>query len=787
MKLKTLFVIMPFGIRPLEDGTEHDFDAFYLRILKPIAQDAGFDVLRVDEVVQAGNVTHQAMQSLYQADLVVADVSVPNSNVYYELGVRQALSSGGTILVAAAGTILPFDISNQRIHFYERDFAADTVFAERYRDALGVSFRPANNPVHNALSALGVAPDPQSSRAAFEREFDAKLSRADRDEQLVALWSWTRQFPNVPTSALLALAERLAKVEDWARAAEVLQAAFPAAQGDYEVHRQRGFYLRMSGDFQGGADELEQALRLNPNDPETLGILGGTAKRQNRYADALDYYSRASRIAPGSLYLRVAYAGMLILSEPARLAEAQRLYDELRTFVDDTETLVGDYWADLVSAEAHFVLGDFDSGIRRAEDAIRNGASPAAAGSTAEQIRMLGAAGVHPAEAAEFARWLTQAARARARGVATVEPFAPSRRPHLIFHISDVHFGPSGLKDSTPAVASMHRFNPDQNTLPLYEELADEFLAAMKREKCAARDVTIVVSGDMAYTGQPAELAMVHDFLAALCAAVGLDHGQVVLVPGNHDIDWTAPKHDLGRRFDNYLSFVRKFYGKQRFQELFPLVTWNFEIGDERPEPNQLIYFSRQGPCTFVGLNSCIFEDDQNHYGYVGLRQLNAVQKWLRDNAAGGDADDDGIRVAVMHHHLHPYPEALGPARTASNIVTDMSTVRDAGIVEQRLSRMGFSLLLHGHKHKPQLRETSVLNREESTVHVGRSLIVSGCGSTGVAESGLEHNQSNHFAILKVLRNRREPGADFLQVEWREMALQAGAEWVSSARWIIKG
>jgi hypothetical protein len=117
----------------------------------------------------------------------------------------------------------------------------------------------------------------------------------------------------------------------------------------------------------------------------------------------------------------------------------------------------------------------------------------------------------------------------------------------------------------------------------------------------------------------------------------------------------------------------------------------------------------------------------------------------------------------------------------------DMSTVRDAGIVEQRLSRLGFSLVLHGHKHKPQLRETSVRHRPEGSPFAGRPLIVSGCGSTGVSAQELEHNQSNHFAIIKLLRSRRERGADFLRVEWREMAVQLGAEWVSGGRWVVKG
>ena len=202
---------MPFGQRSLADGSQHDFDAFYNLILRPLAQQAGFEVKRVDEIVEVGTVTDQAFRLLYSADVVVADVSAPNSNVYYELGVRQAISSGPTILIAVDNTALPFDISSQRVLFYSRSFHEDASFKERYIQALSAPMDSSRNPVQAVFRDLGLAPDPQVDQATLERELSLKIGRAQRDDQLLAVWHWVKQLPNLPTSGLLLLADRLAK------------------------------------------------------------------------------------------------------------------------------------------------------------------------------------------------------------------------------------------------------------------------------------------------------------------------------------------------------------------------------------------------------------------------------------------------------------------------------------------------------------------------------------------------------------------------------------------------
>lgn len=183
-----------------------------------------------------------------------------------------------------------------------------------------------------------------------------------------------------------------------------------------------------------------------------------------------------------------------------------------------------------------------------------------------------------------------------------------------------------------------------------------------------------------------------------------------------------------------------------------------------------------------VGLNSCVYETEQHHYGFIGGNQLRHLER-LMDK---GVVEPAGLLVAVLHHHLHPFPEPLQTQREGAEVWMDMSTVRDAGLVEKRLERLGFDLVLHGHKHKPQLRETVVKDRGYTDNQPGR-LIVCGAGSIGVNSSELEHNIANHYEVIELLRMPRQTGVDFVRIEWRELAVNPEAEWVTPASWVLGG
>src|SRR5918992_3011917 len=127
------FVAMPFGTK---EGI--DFDAVYRDYIRPALEGAGFEVFRADEEPRAGNIRTDMFQELLLADLVVADLSIDNPNVWYELGVRHALRSRGVIQIQCRRDYLPFDVYVDRTLLYHiKDGAPDPAFLEADKKALG--------------------------------------------------------------------------------------------------------------------------------------------------------------------------------------------------------------------------------------------------------------------------------------------------------------------------------------------------------------------------------------------------------------------------------------------------------------------------------------------------------------------------------------------------------------------------------------------------------------------------------------------------------------------------
>jgi hypothetical protein len=105
-----VFVVMQFG---------EPYDDLYQEVVRPVSKDLGFVTLRADDVFRPGVILQDIIQGIVGSDVVLAEITPVNANVFYELGYAHALNKP-TILLANRNTEkLPFDISGYRVIFYD--------------------------------------------------------------------------------------------------------------------------------------------------------------------------------------------------------------------------------------------------------------------------------------------------------------------------------------------------------------------------------------------------------------------------------------------------------------------------------------------------------------------------------------------------------------------------------------------------------------------------------------------------------------------------------------------
>ncbi len=111
IKQKKCFVISPIGRR--DSKARIRSDDILKKIIKPVMKSFNYHTIRADEISKPGKITEQIIKELSDADIVIADLTDHNPNVFYELGVRQLLYKP-YIQIICEGQKIPFDVSEIR-------------------------------------------------------------------------------------------------------------------------------------------------------------------------------------------------------------------------------------------------------------------------------------------------------------------------------------------------------------------------------------------------------------------------------------------------------------------------------------------------------------------------------------------------------------------------------------------------------------------------------------------------------------------------------------------------
>jgi tetratricopeptide (TPR) repeat protein len=161
MSTARAFIVRPFGT---QQGI--DFDRVSDRLISPVLKRLNIVGGTTEVIAWAGNIRVDMFERLALADIVIADISIHNANVFYELGIRHSLRPRTTILIRARAKTrsraaeVPFDLKTDRYLEYNADKPgeAQSLLADALEQSLAA--RHADSPVFLLVPGLE-ATDPE--------------------------------------------------------------------------------------------------------------------------------------------------------------------------------------------------------------------------------------------------------------------------------------------------------------------------------------------------------------------------------------------------------------------------------------------------------------------------------------------------------------------------------------------------------------------------------------------------------------------------------------------------
>jgi tetratricopeptide (TPR) repeat protein len=248
------FIIRPFGVK-----NDIDFDAVEKSLIGPALDHLGVTGRTTGEIVDQGNIRTDMFQMLLTADLVVADVSIHNANVFYELGVRHSLRDRHTFMLSCKVDRLPFDLQTDRYFTYKKEAPDDSLddLTRALRETIDSG--KTNSPVFASLPNMREQ-DP-SQFMAVPLDFSEEVDRAAAEKRLGDL-------------GLLATESR---------------GFYWETEGLRTVGRAQ-YKLK---DFKGAKNTWEVVRRIRPMDLEANLLLGTIYERLGKLTDSMQALDRA--------------------------------------------------------------------------------------------------------------------------------------------------------------------------------------------------------------------------------------------------------------------------------------------------------------------------------------------------------------------------------------------------------------------------------------------------------------------------------------------------------------
>jgi len=149
---QSCFVISPIG----ESGSEQrrHADQLFNHIILPVMEELGIQPERADHIYVPGSIPEQILTQLIEADIVIADLSKANPNVFYELAIRHVTRKPCIHLIDNADRP-PFDVNHLRVIFFSLSDPDSVVEAKESLKRYITNLTPSNDTYNRQLLPRG--------------------------------------------------------------------------------------------------------------------------------------------------------------------------------------------------------------------------------------------------------------------------------------------------------------------------------------------------------------------------------------------------------------------------------------------------------------------------------------------------------------------------------------------------------------------------------------------------------------------------------------------------------
>jgi predicted MPP superfamily phosphohydrolase len=268
-----------------------------------------------------------------------------------------------------------------------------------------------------------------------------------------------------------------------------------------------------------------------------------------------------------------------------------------------------------------------------------------------------------------------------------------------ILHISDLHLEDFKPKDKEIIKSRFQERN-----------FEDKFFSKLK--KSGVKLDYVIITGDLANIGTKEDYEVVNKFLSKFTLELKIDKENILICPGNHDINWQKSKlafhsnaakslknskDDLNEnesykhhkeKFEDFIEFYNNFYSSDNLKfdpEVSVFRSFNISIDDAEIQ--------------FCMINSCWMESHfkDNHHGYVNHASFESFLK---------TQDESILKVALLHH----VPIVMNDTKSIKNWDEE---------IKYLCNKHNVRLFLFGHQHISQVNKIKEGENEFLQLSVG--------------------------------------------------------------------